>query len=685
MDDDFNGQGLYDDYGSQINSDIAQSLANASQSASSLMRDLKANSTRKEIDEATEDEKNLQESDNKKELGEESSKDQHDELGEGNESGDELGEENRADKHDELGEGDAGDNEIGNDSDGSDADSDGDGTPDSEDSDDDGDGTPDEDDEDEKDDDKDDDDEKKVGIRGKINEIKRKIRILKFKIKLIAIGTVIGLLLLLFIIGSVVVPLDAASQTIKGFVNEVSEFGGKLINLFDFKGFGSDEQVFWKELDKQYNNFSTRAAYCEQLDIALLAATIQYDVVIDSEYFESEETDFTQREDSSDAVETIIESDKAPAFYEWAYNVLGNFDTFIIEDRGLSGALVSEKYDGNCEPATFETFFDMLWDSFGYAVESVIHKAFATVKDTAQNLNIFAIGKEFLADTQRTNDNVIQFLFNEIKENRATVETFGYDIANYVNFPKLECGRKEVEVEEDCDNCTYRDGKYYQTKYTVPIYQRKLWNDYSKYDSYLKTYYIPRYYINCSNCAYKNLSDDEKAEKTQSILEDIYKYKEFYQDLLGIENNFEECGDMSLVYTGVAGCPVPPGTGASRRWGMGKQIINGVWTGESSMHRGIDFVPGYGAPVFAIADGNVVVAGGGGEYGNYVVIDHGTGLSTAYGHLSAILVSAGQPVKAGQQVGRVGSTGNSTGPHLHFETRLNGVAVNPDGVINCNQ
>ena len=73
----------------------------------------------------------------------------------------------------------------------------------------------------------------------------------------------------------------------------------------------------------------------------------------------------------------------------------------------------------------------------------------------------------------------------------------------------------------------------------------------------------------------------------------------------------------------------------------------------------------------------MTVAGWTGGYGNMIEIDHGNGLSTRYGHLSAILVSEGQTISAGSLIGRVGSTGRSTGPHLHYEVRVNGEAVDP--------
>ena len=96
-----------------------------------------------------------------------------------------------------------------------------------------------------------------------------------------------------------------------------------------------------------------------------------------------------------------------------------------------------------------------------------------------------------------------------------------------------------------------------------------------------------------------------------------------------------------------------------------------------AMHTGIDFRGAVGEPVRATASGTVTLAGWSGGYGRMVEIDHGNGLATRYGHLSEIEVSVGQSIKIGQTIGRVGSTGRSTGPHLHYETRVNGEAVDP--------
>ncbi len=100
-------------------------------------------------------------------------------------------------------------------------------------------------------------------------------------------------------------------------------------------------------------------------------------------------------------------------------------------------------------------------------------------------------------------------------------------------------------------------------------------------------------------------------------------------------------------------------------------------TGERRIHKGVDFRAKYGDSVFAAGSGKVIFAGVSGGYGNLIQIKHPNGYITMYGHLSKIFVKAGHKVRRGELIGRVGATGRVTGPHLHFEIRKNGVAIDP--------
>jgi murein DD-endopeptidase MepM/ murein hydrolase activator NlpD len=115
-------------------------------------------------------------------------------------------------------------------------------------------------------------------------------------------------------------------------------------------------------------------------------------------------------------------------------------------------------------------------------------------------------------------------------------------------------------------------------------------------------------------------------------------------------------------------------------WPVSGVVTSGFGWRWGRMHEGIDISAPTGTAVRAAASGSVVFAGVMGGYGNLVVVDHGNGLATAYAHLSAIWIGGGS-VSQGQGVGAVGCTGSCTGPHLHFEVRVNGSAVNPMGYL----
>ena len=120
--------------------------------------------------------------------------------------------------------------------------------------------------------------------------------------------------------------------------------------------------------------------------------------------------------------------------------------------------------------------------------------------------------------------------------------------------------------------------------------------------------------------------------------------------------------------------PVASYVYVSSRFGLRVHPI----TGKTKNHTGIDIASNQGTAVYASDGGSVTLAGWNGGYGNCIMIDHGNGYVTLYGHLSSISVSVGQTVSQGATIGAVGSTGNSTGPHLHFEVLKNGTRIDPE-------
>lgn len=129
----------------------------------------------------------------------------------------------------------------------------------------------------------------------------------------------------------------------------------------------------------------------------------------------------------------------------------------------------------------------------------------------------------------------------------------------------------------------------------------------------------------------------------------------------------------------LASTPSRRPTTGYRSSGFGSRVD--PFTGIPQMHSGVDFSASEGTRVEATADGVVVFAGQHGAYGNMIQVDHGNGLSSCYGHLSEMRVRVGDKIQRGQFIGAVGSTGRATGPHLHYEVRMQGVPVDPERFI----
>lgn len=173
----------------------------------------------------------------------------------------------------------------------------------------------------------------------------------------------------------------------------------------------------------------------------------------------------------------------------------------------------------------------------------------------------------------------------------------------------------------------------------------------------------------------QNAKKEQLTEEERKIQTEIQKYK---IEQANVENQIRKAtGDTEydLQYTGgVMLWPVAKkGTVITSPFGSREHPIQGV----VKLHTGIDIGAGYGSKVVAAMDGVVSYAGYLGGYGNCVIVNHGSGISTLYGHGQTILTQKGTEVKQGDVIMEVGSTGNSTGPHLHFEVRVNDTAVNP--------
>lgn len=139
---------------------------------------------------------------------------------------------------------------------------------------------------------------------------------------------------------------------------------------------------------------------------------------------------------------------------------------------------------------------------------------------------------------------------------------------------------------------------------------------------------------------------------------------------------------VSSTITSQSSAPTStPPSSSGLIWPVSGPITSPFGMRWGSLHPGIDIGVGMGTPIHAAASGRVIVAAYSGGYGNLIVIDHGNGLATAYAHQSSMAAGVGEQVAQGQVIGYVGSTGFSTGPHLHFEVRVNGSPVDPMGYL----
>lgn len=169
-------------------------------------------------------------------------------------------------------------------------------------------------------------------------------------------------------------------------------------------------------------------------------------------------------------------------------------------------------------------------------------------------------------------------------------------------------------------------------------------------------------YTNNSEEINTNELEVAKADSQAKIVQQLQEEKQQHEEEERI-NNMPSINGIKLAYTPVSGT-------ITSRYGVSSRI-------RSSTHTGLDIAAPKGTQIKAVSEGTVTCASYNGSYGYLVKIDHGNGIETWYGHTSKMYVKVGQKVSAGEVIADVGSTGNSTGPHLHLEIRINGEHVNP--------
>jgi murein DD-endopeptidase MepM/ murein hydrolase activator NlpD len=200
---------------------------------------------------------------------------------------------------------------------------------------------------------------------------------------------------------------------------------------------------------------------------------------------------------------------------------------------------------------------------------------------------------------------------------------------------------------------------------------------------------------------YTVVSGDSLSAIAQSLFGNGNRWPELYalnKDLVGLDPNLILPGqvlklpgnvDAPAANTSPVPAPAPqPTPGGKMTWPVKGPITspfgtrNDPFSGKpGQFHSGLDIGVGMGTPIHVPLGGRVSFAAVNGGYGNHVVVDHGNGLQTTYSHLSAIEVRVGEQVSPGQEIGKVGSTGYSTGPHLHFEVKRNGQFLDPVKVL----
>jgi len=271
--------------------------------------------------------------------------------------------------------------------------------------------------------------------------------------------------------------------------------------------------------------------------------------------------------------------------------------------------------------------------------------------------------KEYYQTQKGVEANLCKF-YENINLNYLSVLLNTHSFAEFVNYSYylkliLKEEYKELFQLKEKQEEIAREKAEVEKKYQRLIALKEEYN--SKQEEFEKLVAIQKYYL--------NQVQREREEYAQNVSYLEHSTKRLEQE---IQNIINSSASPRSYMRGRLIWPVSGGSVTSP-FGWRVHPIFGTW----KFHSGIDIGADYGASIYAAQSGVVVYSGWLEGYGWTVIIDHGGGISTLYAHCSSIYVSCGQRVSCGQTIALVGSTGYSTGPHLHFEVRKNGIAVNP--------
>ncbi len=499
---------------------------------------------------------------------------------------------------------------------------------------------------------------------------------------LIAASPIIAKILIAILIGILLMlPIIYATQIIGAAVTGIDKF----INLTTGRGFNTSQEAYFIKLEHEYKKYDLLRNKIGEFDAPLIATTTHYNQIFDSGGYTDEDEDEDEDEKNNedeyefDSSNHIVPSTQLTDFYAIANNELGSAYTLFPGQAKLIGHLIDTRI-------TFERCvnvvgvedvwryiigeennpFDQAWEELKYLINDfALHLLYTgedTFKDVLSKGNLLNIAR--LIYFYETNDK--SYFATELKN--ISYEMFNDNIIS--NLIRI--------IEQSSFNRICAENQI-----SFPTLQKFI--NYDLYKKYLKEVYLPEQpYNKCDVCRYNFLIENKEKVEAEELLD--RQIREIFEQRDGFDYLYDNLRRTHMTHYLPGNASLPIATEVGKKWrnyvsrGFDDRKQSACYdrgikeSNTGCNHFGIDFSRVSGWPVLAIGDGVVVQAVESYRgYGFYITIGHDINddgqddYYSRYAHLSAIMVSNGQQIGGGQQIGKVGSTGNSSGPHLHFE------------------